>query len=78
MNVPRSHAASVSLDETTLWILGGHSSSSALSSTEMIALNPATSVNGPALPKQLYGSCAVKINSTHIYLTGGSSSGTEG
>ena len=46
-------------------------SGTALSSTEFITLDPATSVNGPALPNELYASCAVKYNDTHIYLTGG-------
>ena len=88
MNEPRSVAASVVLNETTLWILGGLAGRRRLKSTELITLDPATSVNGPALPKALAGSCAVKYNDTHIYLTGngnqvwiynpGSSSWTEG
>ena len=93
MNEPRSSAASVVLNETTLWIMGGLAGRSRrLKSTELITLDPATSVNGPALPKALAGSCAVKYNDTHIYLTGsanqvwiyntilnpGSSSWTEG
>ena len=73
---PRSQAASVMLNKKTLWILGGVTTGgSRLSSTEFITLDPATSVNGPALPKELYGSCAVKYNESHIYLTGGYSSG---
>ena len=73
MNEPRSSAASVVLNETTLWIMGGLAGRSRrLKSTELITLDPATSVNGPALPKALAGSCAVKYNDTHIYLTGSS------
>ena len=71
MNEPRSSAASVVLNETTLWIMGGLAGRRRLKSTELITLDPATSVNGPALPKALAGSCAVKYNDTHIYLTGG-------
>ena len=73
LNEPRSRAASVVLNETTLWIMGGSVPfpGTALSSTELITLDPATSVNGPALPNELYASCAVKYNDTHIYLTGG-------
>ena len=72
MNEPRSRAASVALNETTLWIMGGLAGRSRrLKSTELITLDPATSVNGPALPNELYASCAVKYNDTHIYLTGG-------
>ena len=71
MNEPRSSPASVVLNETTLWIMGGLAGRSRrLKSTELITLDPATSVNGPALPKALAGSCAVKYNDTHIYLTG--------
>ena len=72
MNKARSYAASVVLNETTLWIIGGwRFDSSVLSSTELITLDSATSVNGPALPNALVASCAVKYNDTHIYLTGG-------
>ena len=73
LNEPRSRAASVVLNETTLWIMGGSVPfpGTALSSTELITLDPATSVNGPALPNELYASCAVKYNDTHIYLAGG-------
>ena len=68
---PRYSAANVVLNETTLWIIGGHHGSKRLSSTELITLDPATSVNGPALPNGLSHSCAFKYNDTHIYLTGG-------
>ena len=68
---PRYSAANVVLNETTLWIIGGHHGSKRLSSTELITLDPATSVNGPAIPNELCASCAVKYNDTHIYLTGG-------
>ena len=68
---PRYSAANVVLNETTLWIIGGHHGSTRLSSTELITLDPATSVNGPAIPNELCASCAVKYNDTHIYLTGG-------
>ena len=74
MNVKRSGAASVVMNEKTLWIMGGDSKNSAdrlLSSTELITLFPPTSVNGPPLPKELNDACAVKYNDTHIYLTGG-------
>ena len=39
MTGPRSSAASVMLNETTLWIMGGHSGSSYLDSTELITLD---------------------------------------
>ena len=72
MSEPRIGAASVVLNETTLWIMGGWNDGySPTSSTELITLDSATSVNGPALPNRLRHSCAVKYNDTHIYLTGG-------
>ena len=73
MNKKRTSAFSLILNETTLLIMGGAdgSTSNFHSSTELITLNAATSVNGPSLPKGLVGSCAVKYNETHIYLTGG-------
>ena len=71
MNEPRDKAASVLLNETTLWIMGGLTGSGPLSSTELIKLDEANSVNGPALPTKLFESCAVKYNDSHIYLTGG-------
>ena len=69
----RSYAASVMLNETTLWIMGGHSDSinENSSTTELITLDSATSVSGPVLPMGVYESCAVKYNQSHIYLTGG-------
>ena len=78
MQEKRSNAASVVLNKETtglnqgLWLMGGFSGSDGLISSELITLDPATSVNGPALPKALAGSCAVKYNDTHIYLTGSS------
>ena len=73
MNVKRSGAASVVMNEKTLWIMGGESNNSTdrLSSTELITLFPPTSVNGPPLPKELNDACAVKYNESHIYLIGG-------
>ena len=73
----RSYAASVMLNETTLWIMGGRSDSinEISSTTELITLDSATSVSGPALPKEMYRSCAVKYNQSHIYLTGGGGDG---
>ena len=53
MQEKRSTAISVVLNETTLWILGGWNDSGTVSSTELITLDAATSVNGPALPNKL-------------------------
>ena len=65
------------LNKKNIWILGGVTTGgSRLSSTEFITLDPATPVNGPALPNALDNACAVKYNESHIYLTGGVSSGS--
>ena len=75
MQEKRSNAASVVLNKETtglnqgLWLMGGFSGSDGLISSELITLDPATSVNGPAVG--LISSCAVKYNSSHIYLIGG-------
>ena len=72
MYEPRFLAASVVLNETTLWLLGGFDGGfSTLRSTELITMDAATSVKGPALPDVLSEFCVVKYNDTHIYLTGG-------
>ena len=67
----RHRSASVLLNDTHLWILGGKSSSGNYNSTEMINLNADNSVSGPELPVNLDSACAVKFNDSHIYLTGG-------
>ena len=71
----RTEAASVVLNDTTLWLLGGLNYRGRLSTTEFIKLDG--SVVGPALPHVLSGSCAIKYNNTHIYLIGGYTSDYE-
>ena len=77
----RTNGASVVLNDTTLWLLGGLNYRGRLSTTEFIKLDAAsdsaTSVIGPALPHILSDSCAVKYNNTHIYLIGGYTSDYE-
>ena len=67
----RHRSASVLLNDTNFWILGGHFSSGCYNSTELITLNADDSVSGPELPVELDSACAVKFNDSHIYLTGG-------
>ena len=68
----RSGAASVMLNEETLWILGGRrTDESYITSTELISLDADFSVYGPSMPNELSNLCAVKYNESHIYLTGG-------
>ena len=75
MNEKRFRSASVILNETTLWIMGGSTGPMTLSSTEFITLDSDTSINGPSLPIEMDSSCAIKYNTSHIYLTGGYYSG---
>ena len=64
----RHRSASVLLNESTLWILGGYGCDN---STELITLVAGSSFSGPELPMELDSACAVKFNDSHIYLTGG-------
>ena len=76
MNEKRFRSASVMLNETTLWIMGGSASDyMTLISTEFITLDSDTSINGPSLPRGMDNFCAIKYNTSHIYLTGGYYSG---
>ena len=69
MTQARYYAASVVLNSTTMWVIGGYSGSSAVLSTEFITLEK--SVPGPSLPEVLYSFCAVKFNESQIYVIGG-------
>ena len=79
MNEKRFRSASVILNETTFWIMGGSTETynDLLISTEFINLDSDTSINGPSLPMELDSSCAIKYNASHIYLTGGYYSGDQ-
>merc|ERR1712218_504877 len=69
---PRRDAASVVLNTTTMWVLGGRDSNR-LSSTEFITLEKA--VSGPSLPHRVSDHCAVKFNESQIYVIGGIANG---
>ena len=59
-------AASVLLNETTLWILGGYGNGY-LDSTEFININERNGIPGKKLPIAMYGMCAVKYSSEKIF-----------
>jgi len=65
---PRYGAASVVLNTTTMWVMGGYGNGY-LSSTEFITLEKA--VSGPSLPHAVSYHCAVKFNESQIYVIGG-------
>merc|ERR1712106_1020173 len=70
MTVERSGAAAVELGETW-WVTGGYDASGhLLSSTEELTGN--TWHSSTPLPTPLYGHCMVKINSSHVFIAGGS------
>ena len=77
--IKRSYSASVQLNKTTLWILGGtgwHSPElkdyGALNSTEFIGIDSNVGHPGPNLPYLLSKPCAVKYSEDKIYVIGGS------
>ena len=66
----RSDAASVVLNKTTLWVVGGNDGKNALSSTEFIKIDQ-PSANGPVLPFSIYGRSVIQFDETSIYIIGG-------
>ena len=69
MAEPRYGAASIVLNTTTMWVLGGYDGSNYLSSSEFLTLDNA--VAGPSLPYKMGYHCAVKFNESQIYVIGG-------
>ena len=69
MTEPRYVTASIVLNTTTMWVLGGYGGSNYLSSSEFITLENA--VAGPSLPYKIGNHCAVKFNESQIYVIGG-------
>ena len=72
MTEPRYFAASVVLNTTTMWVMGGYGNGY-LSSTEFITTEKA--VSGPSLPHAVNAHCAVKFNESQIYVIGGTVDG---
>ena len=67
----RSYAASVALDQNTLWIVGGRDEHfNDLRSTEFIKLGQ-PSVKGPELPFRIFGHSMIQYNEKSIYIIGG-------
>ena len=74
LTTTRSEAASVLLNETTLWILGGFGNIFNLDSTEFINFNEPNGIPGKKLPIAMRGMCVVKYSSEKIFVIGGSDS----
>ena len=62
--------ASVVLDQSTLWIVGGFNGNNDLSSTEFIKLGQ-PSVKGSDMPFRIYGHSMIQYDEKSIYIIGG-------
>jgi hypothetical protein len=70
LSQPRSYAASVVWNSTTLWMTGGWlDGSGRTKSTEFVQLTGTTP--GPDLPLEVAFHCLVSLNDTHVLLIGG-------
>ena len=69
MTEKRAGAASVALDQSTLWVVGGHNGLG-LSSTEFIKLHQ-PSAKGPDLPFTIRYHCIIQHGEKSIYIIGG-------
>jgi hypothetical protein len=66
---PRSSAASVVWNSTTLWLTGGRIDTGRTNSTEFVQLTGSTP--GPNLPFEVVDHCLVSLNDTTLLLIGG-------
>ena len=66
MTTERYRAASVQLNSTTMWILGGP-----LDSTEFLKSDSSVGIPGPKLPIPMSSLCTVKYSDHQIYIIGG-------
>ena len=77
MNIDREFYSSVMLDNSMIWLIGGHSWTAwgLLDSTEFVTKDGA--VSGPILPETSFAACAIKFDSNgYVYLiSGGPDSG---
>merc|ERR1712038_1785656 len=65
----RSHASSIRINETTIWVTGGLGGSGTLSTTEILSTG-STFKEGTELPEPMAYHCSAQINSTHLVLAG--------
>ena len=71
MTSKRTVSASVQVNTTTLWILGGYNDSEQLDSSEFVQLDSAVGKPGPKLPYEVSHLCAVKYSEDKVYVIGG-------
>ena len=67
----RGYAASVQLNSTTMWILGGKNSDDRLDSSEFVELDSTVGKPGPKLPYVVETHCAVKYSKDKVHVIGG-------
>ena len=65
----RPYTASVTLNQKTLWIVGGYTGNG-MSSTEFLTLGQ-PSVKGPDLPFKIFGHSMIQYDEKSIYIIGG-------
>ena len=70
----RCNAASVAIDQSTLWIVGGWNGRNHSSSTEFIKLGQ-PSIKGPNLPFRISGHSMIQYDEKSIYIIGGRQNG---
>ena len=69
MSFARYGAASIVLDDNTLWVTGGYNHGGSLASTEYVTVTG--TMSGPYLPMAIYGHAMVAINKTCSMVIGG-------
>ena len=71
MTTKRESAASVQLNSTTMWILGGHNDDGRLDSTEFLRADSSVGIEGPKMPIAISEFCVVKYSDQQVYIIGG-------
>ena len=67
----RRYSASVQINYTVFWILGGGGDTSYLNSTEFIIQGKTNGIPGPELPYNMSKMCAAKLSEKEIFVIGG-------
>ena len=71
LTIARGGSASVQVNSTTLWIIGGYNYTGSGDSTEFIGIDSSVGIPGPKLPIPLDNTCAVKYAEDQIFVIGG-------
>ena len=71
LTIPRFGSASVQVNSTTLWLIGGYDYIGDGDTTEFIGIDSSVGIPGPKLPIPLFHTCAVKFAEDQIFVIGG-------